>query len=55
MDNQSIDKYLEMLYDFMGEFKDKLTRDYNSIPKEKRNFSYEQFAVVTFSSIIQNQ
>lgn len=52
MENQSIEKYFEMLYDFMGEFKDKLTNEYNAIPKGKRKFSYEQFVVVTFSNLI---
>lgn len=55
MENQCIETYLKMLYEFMGEFKEKLTKEYEAIPKRKKKFSYEQFVVATFSNLILNQ
>ncbi len=45
-------KVLELLYDYMGRCRPTLKKEYNSIPKKERKFSYEQFVVAKFSTAI---
>jgi hypothetical protein len=48
------DEVLELLYDFIGEFEEILTEQYNSIPQEDRRFTYAQFCIIQFADIILN-
>ena len=34
---KQVDVYFRMLYEFMGDFQEKLTKEYEAIPKRKRN------------------
>lgn len=49
---KQVDMYFLMLYEFMGDFQDKLTKEYEAIPKRKKKFSYEQFVVAVFTNLI---
>ena len=52
MDKNQLDYYLDLLYEFMGEFKETMVAEYKSIPDAEEKFSYEQFVVVRFSNIV---
>lgn len=49
---KQVDMYFLMLYEFMGDFQEKLTKEYEAIPKRKKKFSYEQFVVAVFTNLI---
>ena len=49
---KQVDVYFRMLYEFMGDFQEKLTKEYEAIPKRKKKFSYEQFVVAVFTNLI---
>ena len=49
---KQVDMYFCMLYEFMGDFQEKLTKEYEAIPKRKKKFSYEQFVVAVFTNLI---
>lgn len=49
---RQLNMYFHMLYEFMGDFQEKLTKEYEAIPKRKKKFSYEQFAVIVFTNLI---
>jgi hypothetical protein len=49
---KQVDMYFSLLYEFMGDFQEKLTKDYEAIKKRKKKFSYEQFVVAVFTNLI---
>ena len=49
---RQLNMYFHMLYEFMGDFQEKLTKEYEDIPKRKKKFSYEQFVVAVFTNLI---
>ena len=48
------DETLELLYDFVGEFEESLTEQYNTIPQAEQRFTYAQFCIIQFANIILN-
>lgn len=48
------DVTFELLYEFLGEFEEILTEQYNSIPQEEQRFTYAQFCIIQFANIILN-
>lgn len=52
--SKKADEVLELLYDFVGEFEESLTEQYNKIPQPEQRFTYAQFCIVQFANIILN-
>jgi len=48
------DEVLNLLYEFVGEFEENLTEQYNSIPQSEQKFTYAQFCIVQFANLILN-
>jgi hypothetical protein len=43
---------MKLMYDFVTRFDKDLKKNYKSIPKKDRPFTYEQFIVAQFSNLI---
>lgn len=52
--NKKADEVLNLLYQFVGEFEENLTEQYNSIPQSEQKFTYAQFCIVQFANLILN-
>jgi hypothetical protein len=46
---------LKLMYEFVTKFGDQLRDAYESIPKEERLITYEQFIVAQFSNLIEDE
>ena len=52
--NKKADEVLNLLYEFVGEFEENLTEQYNAIPQSEQRFTYAQFCIVQFANLILN-
>jgi hypothetical protein len=52
--NKKADEVLNLLYEFVGEFEENLTEQYNAIPQAEQRFTYAQFCIVQFANLILN-
>jgi CRISPR/Cas system endoribonuclease Cas6 (RAMP superfamily) len=52
--NKKADEVLNLLYQFVGEFEENLTEQYNAIPQAEQKFTYAQFCIVQFANLILN-